>query len=173
VLASIWRSTGAANAPLIRDAGKEPEVAAAHFGLERWEFSEQHALELGQGADGLRLGVAFGHVQAEYGFEVWRSFLALTFFCGTTRYPFHVPFEVAQVWFPPQQWSICKRRRWTEDRPFTFGGGVLDQQESQAIDWKQILTHLASMTGEPQRWQSLSVKAFYALPFYPWYNEDD
>lgn len=172
VLASIWRSTGAATAPLIRDAGKAPETSAAHFGLERWEFSEQHALELGQGADGQRLGVAFGHVQAEYGFDDWRSFLALTFFCGEVRYPFHVPHEMAQVWFPSAQWAICKRRRWTESRPFTFGGGTFEHHESQAIDWKQIIGHLASVTGESQRWQRLSVKALYAPPFERWDEED-
>ena len=78
-----------------------------------------------------------------------------------------VPHEVAQVWFPPAQWAICKRRRWTEKRPFTFGGGVLGQQESQALDWKQVIAHLARVSGEPQRWQSLSV-TLYAPPFSSW-----
>jgi hypothetical protein len=172
VLASIWRSTSAASAPQIRNAGKEPETSAAHFGLEHWEFVEQHALDLGQDTNEQHLGVAFGHIQAQSGYHSWRSYLALTFFRGTTRYPFHVPFDVAQAWFPMAQWALCKRRRWTESRPFTFGGGVLDHQESQAINWKQVIGHLAHVTGEPQRWQRLGVKALYAPPFYHW-DEDD
>jgi hypothetical protein len=174
VLASIWRSTGAANAPLIRNAGKEREASAAHFGLAAWEFREQHALDLGQSADGLRLGVAFGHVEVHHDtiYEARSfSFLALTFFCGEARYPFHLPHEVAQVWFPPAQWAICKRRRWVEERPFTFGGGTFEHQESQAIDWKQVIGHLARVTGEPQRWP-LKIKAFYEPPFERW-DEDD
>lgn len=173
VLASIWRATGAADRPLIRDARKEAEANAAHFGLPRWDFTEQHAIDLGQGDDGQRLGVVFGKVQARSGYDDWRSYLSLTFFCGPARYPFHLPFHAAQFWFPTSLWLACERRRWTESRPFTFGGGTFSYEESQAIDWQHVLEHLSRVIGKAQLWQHFDLAAWRAPPWFPWYDEDE
>ncbi|HEU4325417.1 MAG TPA: hypothetical protein VFS21_19895 [Roseiflexaceae bacterium] len=173
VLASIWRATGAADRPLIRDARTVAEATAAHFGLKTWDFSEQHAIDLSKDAGEQRLGVVFGHVEAKSGYDDWRSYLSLTFFSGAARYPFHVPFHAAQAWFPPALWSACERRRWTEQRPYTFGGGTFTYEETQAIDWKRVLEHLSRVIGQPQLWEHFDLATWHAPPWYPWYGEDD
>jgi hypothetical protein len=168
VLAALWHATGAATASLIRNVRNETEASAAHFGLGTWDLDGQHAIDLGEGADGLRLGVTISHVEAQSGYDDWRSYLALTFFYGQIRYPFHIPYQVARTWFPLAQWSGCKRWRWTEERPFTFGGGVLSRAEAESTDWVALLARLSAVTATPERWQHLRLDRWYSPPFNPW-----